>query len=119
MTEEKDKVVLKGQDAIDLYMQGKDAWNAWVRENPVADVDFSHQTIEANLKEGDKKLINFSEFQFPEGKVWFYDATFGEGDVRFSKANFGEGDVRFSKANFGEGSVDFSYANFGGGDVNF
>ncbi len=41
MADAEERVVLEGQDAIDLWQQGRDAWNAWVAQNPVADIDFS------------------------------------------------------------------------------
>ena len=41
MADAEERGVSEGQDAIDPWRQGRDAWNAWVAENPVADIDFS------------------------------------------------------------------------------
>ncbi|MCV6590775.1 MAG: hypothetical protein OIF57_17390, partial [Marinobacterium sp.] len=32
---------LKGDEAVALWKKGREAWNQWVRENPVYNVDFS------------------------------------------------------------------------------
>ncbi len=34
MADAAERVVLAGQDAIDLWQRGRLAWNAWVAENP-------------------------------------------------------------------------------------
>jgi hypothetical protein len=110
------KKTLEGDKAIDLWLQGKDAWNKWVENNPIADVsfrgvDFSQHRVDDN--------ISFYEFKFPTGNVDFFGASFGEGDVDFHKANFGNGDVNFFNTVFGAGPVSFSDASFGDGDVSF
>ena len=62
MADAAERVVLAGQDAIDLWQQGRDVWNAWVAENPVADIDFSGVDFS---KYGD---VSFASFRFPNGK---------------------------------------------------
>ncbi len=119
MTEEKDKVVLEGQEAIDLYRQGKDAWNAWVKANPVADVDFSFHTFDSDDEVNGKKTIDFSNFLFPRGNVNFLNTTFIAEKIHFKRTIFNGGFVDFSGANFGSGEVNFSGANFGDGDTHF
>ena len=85
-------MVLAGQDAIDLWQQGADAWNDWVAENPVADVDFSGVDF---TKYGG---VSFEGFRFPKGKKDFSETVFGDGIVGFYGADFGDGDVRFRGA---------------------
>lgn len=109
MPEEK---VLKGQDAFDLYKQGKDAWNAWAEQHEGWEVDFSDWDF---VEEGS---VDFDSFHFP-GPVFFIEANFGEGGVSFNDAQFGEGTVNFRGANFGKGDVSFSEAQFGEGNVFF
>ncbi len=41
MADAEEREVLAGQDTIDLWQRGHDAWLAWVAENPAADIDFS------------------------------------------------------------------------------
>jgi len=106
-------VTLEGQDAIKLWRQGKEAWNAWVAENPVADVSFSG----ADFSEFES--VSFAGYGFPTGRVDFSNAGFGDGDVDFRYARFGDGDVSFSGARFGEGRVNFANVTFGKGRVDF
>ncbi|MCG7561485.1 hypothetical protein [Pseudoalteromonas sp. McH1-42] len=113
MARDDNKTVLEGQAAIDLWLQGKEAWNTWVEENPIADVSF----VGANFaKYGE---VSFSGYRFPKGRVNFAGAHFGDGHVIFAYVNFGEGDVNFNGAEFGMGHVNFSSAHFGEGHVNF
>ena len=100
------RVVLAGQDAIDLWQQGADAWNAWVAENPVADVDFSGVDF---TKYGG---VSFAEFRFPNGKKDFSETVFGDGDISFRHTKFGEGNIVFFHANFSEGNVSFRGARW-------
>ncbi|MBT6717366.1 MAG: hypothetical protein HOB18_06995, partial [Nitrospina sp.] len=111
-----EKKILKGQAAIDLWLKGKDAWNKWVEENPVADVSF--QGVDFSQHRVDD-IISFSGFKFPTGIVDFYGATFGKGHVDFFGASFGEGEVWFHKVNFGNGDVNFFNTVFGEGPVSF
>ena len=111
--DDKEKVVLEGQKAIDLWLQGREAWNKWVEENPIADVSF----IQADFTK--YKNISFKNFKFPNGKVTFERSRFGIGRVNFKGANFGDSDVSFFEANFEKGDVDFSFVTFGKGSVDF
>lgn len=40
-TPEDETVVLEGEAAVNLWLDGEDAWNEWAAENPDAKVDFS------------------------------------------------------------------------------
>ena len=138
-------IILEGQDAIDLWLEGKDAWNDWVEKNPIADVYFSgvdfaeyrdHPTIEEDkwpfalfvfptgyigldkVSFGDG-MTNFSETSFGDGLTNFTDASFGKGGTTFFAASFGKGGVVFNNAAFGEGKVAFVATSFGEGDVGF
>ena len=112
------KVVLEGKKAIDLWLSGKDKWNAWAEENPLADVSFRDADFSNFLNEN-TNCISFKEYIFPHGKTHFLGAKFGDGKVDFQKANFGNGDVRFTAVDFGDGEVDFSDSIFGDGNVDF
>jgi hypothetical protein len=113
-TPEDETVVLKGQAAVNLWRQGRTAWNKWAAENPDAKVDFS------GFDFSDYDVVSFDFFNFPEGKnsVSFQNAEFGDGKVDFSNATFG-GDVDFSETTFGNGNISFFGANFGNGNINF
>ena len=113
MADAAERVVLAGQDAIDLWQQGRDVWNAWVAENPVADIDFSGVDFS---KYGD---VSFASFRFPNGKKDFSETVFGDGNVSFSRATFGEGNIVFFHANFSEGNVSFRGATLDAGNVQF
>lgn len=107
---------LKGQAAIDLWLQGRDAWNQWVDQNPEARIDFSGADFSRyrgcdNIPE---YLWPFTRFRFPNGGVNFSYAKFGKGMVSFFGAQFGKGSVTFDKAQFGEGDVSFTGATFKG-----
>ena len=126
---------LEGKAAIDLWKQGKAAWNQWVKKNPEANIYFSRVDFGQYRHDHDCRIPAhewpFAEFQFPKGKVAFSEAQFGEGDVFFHDAQFekglvsfqgtqfGEGKVSFIRAQFGEGNVFFNKAQFGEGDVSF
>lgn len=113
------KVILQGQEAIDLWLKGKDAWNEWVEENPVADVNFSGVKFFELRESCFHQVINFRKFNFPKGKVNFRYAEFGDGNVDFSGTKFGDGEVDFSSTKFGAGNIDFSDSKFGEGKVTF
>jgi hypothetical protein len=110
------KTVLKDSAAINLWSSGKDNWNAWVKDNPKADVSFYGVHFPTQLE---NESINFDNFQFPDGDVNFSGATFGNSHVSFSEAIFGDGNVNFSGATFGISYVSFYRATFGKGDVHF
>lgn len=105
---------LKGQEAIDLWLKGKDAWNHEVMLRPNFDVDFSNVDFAQHV-DSPNGQVDFSGFYFPNGKVDFSGAQFGDGGVCFTKADFGDGDVSFLKAVFGAGKVRFLMTVFGGG----
>ena len=124
----KDKtVVLEGEAAVNLWLDGEDAWNEWVAENPDAKVDFSR--IDFSIY----GYVFFAGFHFPTGNggVTFERALFGDGGVNFENAKFGDdgifffnasfgkGDINFSNSTFGSNGADFSHVKFGGGDVSF
>ncbi|NQY65446.1 MAG: hypothetical protein HRT38_17355 [Alteromonadaceae bacterium] len=88
-----------------MWLEGKDTWNKWVKEHPVANVDFSEVDFS---KERNKKFpIAFVGFNFPSGKVYFFNATFGDGEVSFSRATFSNGNYIFRKITC-KGHADFS-----------
>ncbi|MCG7540600.1 hypothetical protein [Pseudoalteromonas sp. OF7H-1] len=125
MAHDNKKVVLKGQAAIELWLQGREAWNKWVEENPVADVSFhkadftKYGVVPFENYKFPKGSVDFSQAQFGAGDVDFTQAQFGDGGVYFRETQFGEGDVYFIMAQFGNGYVDFAKAQFGEGDVYF
>jgi hypothetical protein len=112
------KIVLKDADAIALWLKGKDVWNAWVKENPVADVSFKGVGFDTLLKEVSPD-IDFAGFHFPVGYVDFRDTKFGKCVVSFTGANFGEGTVNFGRAEFCGVYVSFTGSKFGKGKVLF
>lgn len=115
----KQRVILKGNDAVELWLQGMDAWNTWVLSNQVADVDFSGIDF-TTLNVGElANSVSFSGFKFPRGRVDFSNTKFGDGHVDFSKADFNGGDITFFNSKFGEGSINFTDVKFGNGDVDF
>ena len=104
-----------------MWIQGRDVWNAWVENNPDADINF--QSVDFN-QHRNLETINidywpFANFHFPTGKKNFGGTTFGEGDVSFNIATFGDGDVSFDRATFGKGNVSFFSATFGKGEISF
>ncbi len=103
---------LAGQEAYDLYKQGREAWNNWADKHVGWWVDFGGWDF------SNEESLNFELFRFPGGAS-FAKATFGDGSVDFGGANFGNGGVNFSEATFGKGDVNFSWAIFGDGLVNF
>ena len=121
--------ILQGDEAIELFKKGKDAWNKKMESNPrrvsFKGVDFSTPEL-SDLVKG----IKFSEFRFPrgvnfewaefgKGYVYFIGAEFGNGYVDFRRAKFGKGNVTFRRAKFGDGDVYFIGAEFGKGNVTF
>ncbi|MEK9594458.1 MAG: hypothetical protein VW057_00740, partial [Rhodospirillaceae bacterium] len=126
-TPEDETVVLKGQAAVNLWLDGEDAWNEWAAKNPNAEVDFSCVDFSNygpvsfkffNFPEG-KNSISFSGAEFGDGNISFFSANFSDGEVDFSYAQFGDGNVSFFGANFGDGDIDFTHAIFGDGNVDF
>lgn len=105
--------VLRGVEAYKLLMQGEDAWNYFMEQNPETMVSF-HGFDFSNSG----ATIDFSFFQFPKG-VSFAGALFGNNRVSFEHAQFGSGDVSFENAVFGNSIISFNDANFGSGEVSF
>lgn len=116
-----EKITLQGEEAMELWRQGKDAWNNWVKQNPEADVSFKRTdfSIEPRTIVNEEVGLHFKGFCFPNGLINFSFVNFGDGYINFSDTQFGEGYVDFSKSNFGEGYVDFSNSNFKEGNVAF
>ena len=120
MLEEK-RISLGPKEAVALWIQGRDVWNAWVEENPNADISF--QNVDFN-QHRNLETINiyhwpFANFNFPTGKKNFCKVNFGIGEVSFENAVFGDGYVSFDRATFGDGDVSFYNATFGEGGVWF
>ena len=132
MTED-ERISLGPEEAVALWSKGRHVWNAWVENNPDADINFHSVDFNLlrNLETINKDDWPFANFNFPTGKknfggttfgdgdVSFFGATFGDGDVSFFDAKFGDGNVSFDRAKFGDGGVSFSDATFGDGDVSF
>ena len=131
MTEETEQETptLEGEAALELWRQGRSAWNTWIDQHQgwnisFADVDFFiERDSDGNLSfeyyhfgTGD---VNFSGATFGDGNVSFWETKFGQGAVDFSKVTFGNGNVNFTAATFGDGNINFKGANFGNGDVDF
>jgi len=110
---------LEGEKAIELWLAGKEKWNKWVEENPIADVSFAGVVFNKAIVSNRVNYISFADYNFPQGRVDFSEARFQWGNVTFYKANFGKGEVFFYKANFGNGDVDFREASFEEGEVHF
>ncbi len=128
---EQHTTVLAGQEVTDLWLEGRDAWNRWVQDNPIADIDFSETDFAGIREQNQLALLSFEGFIFPDGHVSFDCADFGKGNVSFFGARFGTGDVSFSRTafdgdhisfvetDFGNGLVSFSHARFGPGVISF
>ena len=59
--------ILNQQDALKLYNEGSEAWNAWVKENPDADIFLKGAVFSDDA--------DFRGFKFPNGRVSFTDTT--------------------------------------------
>ncbi|UJX26407.1 pentapeptide repeat-containing protein [Pseudoalteromonas sp. CF6-2] len=102
------EITLEGDAAIELWLQGKDAWNRWIEKHSISKISFkgvrfSYKGLEGKLsnkrvvnKDSELDLIDFSGFKFHN--VTFHDAHF-HGKVDFSSAQF-LGSADFSKARF-------------------
>lgn len=107
--------ILEGQEAIDLWLQGKDAWNQWAEENPEADVSFAGVDFgQFNLRE-----ISFKEFVFPEGVVSFEKCKFQQTRVNFSETIFYSKYITFTKSIFEDREVMFFKSEIHNGDISF
>lgn len=129
------------KEAIPLWREGKDAWNAWAikPENkdcrvsfenynfrPVAGKDYVTfegfifpASVSFRAATFNKVEVNFMDIQVGDGCFNFMNTQFGDGDVHFVNAKFGVGLVDFRNAKFGEGRVNFIDVQFGDGDVHF
>lgn len=138
-----DSHYLKQDEAIELWRQGKDAWNSWVEEHPVADIIFEGVDFQSMRGELPHRIVSFEGFKFPKGEIRFTNCNFqgglthftfiefGHGDVLFDFSDFGEeqtlfyeskfgdGKASFANVHFGDGGVSFTKVNFGDGKVNF
>lgn len=112
-------VWLTGQEAIDLWMEGRKEWNKWVRKNPKANISFEDVDFAHLRKHFEDNVISFKSFKFPSGRVSFARTIFGDGQVNFSKTNFEDCEVSFYEANFGKGLTSFNEAVFKTGGKNF
>ncbi|MCY7293993.1 pentapeptide repeat-containing protein [Alteromonas sp. a30] len=106
-------------EAVQLWLQGREAWNQWVNENPECDVDFSEVDFGYLRKFTERGEIDFSFYNFPKGDIDFSEVEFGDGNMSFSRSNFGDGNMSFSRSNFGNGNTNFSKTNFGNGKADF
>jgi hypothetical protein len=120
---EKQRISLDPEQAVALWIQGREVWNAWVEKNPDADISFQsvdfdklHLSVLETIPKFDWPFANF---EFPDGDKTFRGAKFGDRYVSFNDATFGKGDVSFNHATFGERNVSFAGATFGDGDVSF
>lgn len=64
--------VLRGQAVIELYNQGKDAWNQWVNKNINYQITFLYTNFEGI------ESLDFSGFIFPEGGLVLSSDTLEE-----------------------------------------
>jgi len=110
---------LEGDAAVNLWLEGKDKWNAWVFKHPSAEVSFTGQNLESRRDQLKERIISFEGYVFPEGNVSFTGVKFGDGLTIFAYAKFGNGNVYFNDADFGNGEINFVGAEFGRGDVSF
>lgn len=115
--EQKPHDFLIGEDALNLWQQGKEAWNDWVKNHPNADVSFDGQTFYPSGSPAGGK-IRFDGYKFPNGNVSFQRTNFGSSRVSFVETDFGDGDVSFIKLHI-QGDIIFSNAKFGEGDKTF
>lgn len=126
----REAITLSGENAINLYLQGSEIWNKWVKDNPDANVYFASVDF-SKFQQDEVYSANFKGFCFPGGVIDFSDAIFGSGLVSFTGASFngvavlfnntdfGSGDVNFYFTKFFRASVSFHSAKFGPGDVSF
>lgn len=104
--------------AISLWKLGRESWNQWVEKHPIADIDFRNVDFTKYCSD-ESPDVDFEQYNFPTGNVFFTNAKFGKNRVYFNDANFNNGDVDFSGATFENDSVSFESVLFGIGDVNF
>ena len=120
---ESDKV-LRGQEAIDLYKQGKNAWNKWAEAHDGWTVDFNGMTFEPNEDKSFEGFIFpgrviFSSANFGGGNISFRGAKINGGNISFRRTVFGDGDILFDKADISGCTILFNRANFCNGNLSF
>ncbi len=110
---------LSGQDAIGLWLKGRDAWNEWVEENPDYNISFIGVNFPKIIAGKNLTAISFRDFRFPNGEVNFIECDFSCHAVYFENCSFGNGDVNFQGTNFGDGLIFLAEMSFGDGDTSF
>lgn len=135
---EENRISLGPEEAVALWIQGRHVWNAWVEENPIADICFNgvdfgklRLRVLGTIPEYDWPFANF---EFPHGNKTFSGAKFGLRKPSFYCTKFRDGNVcfrnlesntlNFSCATFGRGNINFDHARIGGdytsfGETNF
>ena len=104
---------LKGQAAIDLWLQGRRARNQWVDQHPETHIDFSEVDFSPyrDCDSVSEYLWPFAGFVFPNGGINFINAQFGKGNVSFMGATF-KGPVFFIGTVLGGGQYNFEHTDF-------
>jgi uncharacterized protein YjbI with pentapeptide repeats len=112
-----DYETLDRDDAINLWLQGKDAWNEWVNENPKYNIDFSRVKFDAQLF--NRGIPQTEIYIFPEGKVSF-KSVFNRDIINFQNANFENSSVDFSGITFASPKfLNFKNVKFGKNGAKF
>ena len=128
---------LEGQAAIELWLSGKDKWNAWSAKNVGVTVSFmgtnfgaiEKMPIGSSPQNGTSPIyfkgyiftgpVIFNGCDFGNRGVTFEDARFEGKNSSFTGASFGDGTIRFSHATFKSSNVGFSKTSFGNGYLYF
>ncbi|UUX48880.1 hypothetical protein NUH88_15910 [Nisaea acidiphila] len=110
-----DRIVLEGGEAIALWKQGEDAWNAWIDENAEADVSFKGVDFSQHAEQYGP--VSFDGYHFPRGAVSFRGAKFGDNDLSFVASKFAKGYLDLGAASFERTRVNFMSAVFEECDV--
>lgn len=119
MTEEteQERPTLEGEAALELWRQGRKAWNDWIDDKQGWNISF--EDVDFSSERDSRGQLSFSGYRFGNNNVNFSGVRFGKGNVHFVNTIFGDGDVNFSNATFDQGNVNFSESIFGTGDINF
>ena len=109
---------LRGEQALALWKQGHEAWNARVKASPQMEVDFSGIRFSDHWRPDSPPKgfpLPFARYLFPaKGDVTFDRAVFGKEGVSFEGVQFGTGVVSFKNVVFSGGPIIFEKAVFGG-----